>query len=237
MTFRAVALFVTISACLSSPAYSASLEKANALKANGLLPDAKKELVELSYSADASATDKATALLILGDIAIDEKKNDLARENWTKAIAQFPDLPEAKLAEQKLELLTKLSSIGASAYVPATAQHSYPAGTVLVIGPKEFPWSVAQISGALGPTAQPFDGSLIDAMSRARSDSSIAALVEITLSVDTAFESGRVVCLSQNGRKIWEEKVMFNLGGGQERIARRFVDGLAEKIKKRKCPI
>jgi hypothetical protein len=30
---------------------------------------------------------------------------------------------------------------------------------------------------------------------------------------------------------------MFNLGGGQERIARRFVDGLAEKIKKRKCPI
>lgn len=237
MTLRAVALFVTISACLSSPAYGASLEKANALKANGLLPDAKRELVEVSYSADASATDKATALLILGDIAIDEKRNDLARENWTKALSQYPDSPEAKLAEQKLELLTKLSSNGPSASALPTAQQSYPPGTVLVIGPKDFPWSVAQISGALGPTALPFDGSLIDAMSRARSDSSIAALVEITLNVDTAFESGRVVCQSQSGKKIWEEKVMFNLGGGQERIARRFVDGLAEKVKKRKCPI
>jgi hypothetical protein len=33
-----------------------------------------------------------------------------------------------------------------------------------------------------------------------------------------------------------EEKVMFNFGGGEERIARRFVEGLTEKVKERRCP-
>ena len=83
--------------------------------------------------------------------------------------------------------------------------------------------------------AAPFDGYLTDAMARANADPSILALVEIALSVDTAFENGRVVCVLPNGKKLWEERVFFNLGG-QERIARRFVDGLSEKIKKRTCP-
>lgn len=220
-----------------SAADGASLVKAKTLRENGLVPDAKRELVELAYSADSSSSDKASALLLLGDIAIDENKGEVARENWAKVPALFPDLPEARIAQEKLILLDKLVANAAHPSTATPIGNTYPPGTVLVVGPKEFPWSIAQISGVLGPTARPFDGTLTEAMTRATSDPSIAALVEIALAVDVAFESGRVVCQLPTGKKLWEEKVMFNLGGGQERIARRFVDGLSEKIKKRKCPV
>jgi len=231
-----VVLIGVLLAVSVSVADGASLEKAKTLRANGLLLDAKRELVELTYSADASSSDKASALLLLGDIAIDENKGEVARENWTKVPALFPDLPEARIAQEKLVLLDKLAANVVRPSAATATDNIYPPGTVLVVGPKEFPWSIAQISGALGPTARPFDGTLPEAMTRATSDPSIAALVEIALTVDVAFESGRVVCQLPTGKKVWEEKVMFNLGGGQERIARRFVDGLSEKIKKRKCP-
>lgn len=153
-----------------------------------------------------------------------------------KVPSLFPDLPEARIAQEKIALLDKLSSSAEQSPATHIRNSSYPPGTVLVIGPQQFPWSIAQISGVLGPTAKPFDGSLTEAMARATSDPSIIALVEVALNVDTAFESGRVICQLPTGKKIWEEKVMFNMGGGEERIARRFVDGLSEKIQKRKCP-
>lgn len=228
-------LFALIILALTIGAQAASIEKARALQINGLLPEAKRELIELSYAADVSLADKAEALLLLGDIAIDESKADVAVENWQKVLAQFPDQPAATIAREKLALLTKLTRrpTAAPSISPAA---EYPAGTVLVVGPKEFPWSIAQISGVIGSSAIPFDGTLMDAMARAKADSSIVAILEIALSVDAAFESGRVVCVRPDGRKLWEEKVMFNLGGGQERIARRFVDSLSKKIQKRTCP-
>lgn len=231
-----VALLWVFCASGSSPIHAATIEKAKALRANELLPDAKRELVDVTYSADTSSTDKATALLLLGDIAVDENRQEVARENWAKVPSLFPNLPEARIAEEKIALLDKLSSNAEHSPATTTRNNLYPPGTVLVIGPQQFPWSIAQISGVLGPTAKPFDGSLTEAMERASSDRSIAALVEIALNVDTAFESGRVICQLPNGKKIREEKVMFNLGGGQDRIARRFVDGLSVKVQKRKCP-
>jgi hypothetical protein len=58
----------------------------------------------------------------------------------------------------------------------------------------------------------------------------------VTLDTDSLYESGRVTCYRSNGEKIWQEKTMFNMGGSEERIARRFVDKLALKIKGRTCP-
>ncbi|HTF43538.1 MAG TPA: hypothetical protein VK641_06560 [Terriglobales bacterium] len=229
-------VFLALNIGALSCAHAASIEKAKVLWTNGLLPEAKRELVELTFAADVAPADKAEALLLLGDIAIDENKSEVAIENWSKVAAQFPDQPAATIAKEKLALLDKLKPRGSTASSSASSNNSYPSGTVLVVGPKEFPWSIAQITGALGGLAAPFDGSLTDAMARANADPSILALVEIALSVDAAFESGRVVCVLPNGKKLWEEKVFFNFGGGQERIARRFVDGLSEKIKKRTCP-
>lgn len=196
--------------------------------------EAKRELVELTFDSNVSRAERAEALLLLGDIAIDESKPDVARENWAKVVDEFAGDPAATMASEKLTLLGKLS--GASKIEVRTPAITYMPGTVLVVGPEKYPWSIAQISGALGSYAVPFDGSMTQAMGVAKADTAIVALIEVGLSVDTAFESGRVVCQRPDGKKIWEEKVMFNLGGGEERIARRFVDGLSEKVKKRRCP-
>jgi len=227
-------LFATSLFLAVSDASSASLEKARLLRANGLVLEAKRELVELTFDTSIPRSQQAEALVLLGDIAVDESKPDVARENWSKVVGEFAEEPAAAMASEKLTLLNKLGGTPQADVRPAS--RAYAPGSVLVIGPEKYPWSTAQISGALGSHAIPFEGTLTDAMAVAKENSAVVALVEIDLSVDTAFESGRVVCQHPDGKKLWEEKVMFNLGGGEERIARRFVDGLSAKVKKRRCP-
>lgn len=226
----ALAIFSIIFSFL---AHAASIEKANTLRTNGLLHEAKRELIDVTFSDSSTQAEKAEALLILGDIGIDEGKRDVAVENWSRVVSEFRDEPAAAVAKGKLELAQKIAPLGNS--VPS--EESYASGTILVVGPSEYSWSIPQIAGALGPAAVPFEGSVVDAVAKAKANSAITAIAEISLSVDTAFESGRVVCLLPSGKKVWEEKVMFNLGGGAERVARRFVDNLSEKVAKRKCPV
>jgi hypothetical protein len=233
MRSRVILLLICLLAAAS--AHSASIEKARALKTNGLLREAKSELVELSFSDAAPAADKAEALLLLGDIGIEEGKPEVGAENWSKVTRDYPQEAAAKLASERL---ASLSNSGAHTHAKSDSPktQSYPSGTLLVVGPREFPWSIPQIAASLGSHATPFDGSIAEAMKQAKSNPEIIGVAEISLSVDTAFESGRVVCSLPNGSKIWEEKVMFNLGGGAERIARRFVDNLANKVARRPCP-
>jgi hypothetical protein len=233
MNSRVILLLICFLAVAS--AHPASIEKARALKTNGLLREAKSELVELSFSDAAPAADKAEALLLLGDIGIEEGKPEVAAENWSKVTRDYPQEAAAKLASEKLASLSN-SGARTQAKSDSPKSQSYPSGTLLVVGPREFPWSIPQIAASLGSHATPFDGSIAEAMVQARSNPEIVGVAEISLSVDTAFESGRVVCSLPNGSKIWEEKVMFNLGGGTERIARRFVDSLATKVARRPCP-
>jgi hypothetical protein len=220
---------------LASSVSSASLEKAKAMRTNGLPAEAKRELVDVTFDTNIPRSERAEALVLLGDIAIDESKPEAAKDNWSKVIAEFSGEPAAMMAIEKLTLLNKLS--GSQSAESPSPRSGYSQGTVLVVGPEKYPWSIAQISGALGSSAVPFSGTLTEAMGAAKADSAVVGLVEIGLSVDTAFESGRVICQRPDGKKVWEEKVMFNLGGGEERIARRFVDGLSEKVKKRRCPM
>jgi hypothetical protein len=233
MRFRAVLLL----SCLVSAAsvHAASIEKARALKTNGLLTEAKRELVELSFGDGVPAAEKAEALLLLGDIGVEEGKPEVAAENWSKVARDYPQESVARVATEKLSLLSKLG-VRPPGQTESPNPHNYPNGTLLVVGQQEFSWSIPQIAASLGSHAKPFDGSIAEAMAQARSTPEIAGVVEISLSVDTAFESGRVICSRPNGSKVWEEKVMFNLGGGAERIARRFVDSLSKKVANRPCP-
>jgi hypothetical protein len=146
------------SLCLALPADSASLEKAKVLRTNGLAAEAKRELVELTFDSNISRAEKAEALLVLGDIAIDEGKPEVAKENWSKVVSEFAGEPVATMASEKLTLLGKLSGTPKSEmHTPAI---TYMPGTVLVVGPEKYPWSIAQISGALGSYALPFEGTL-----------------------------------------------------------------------------
>jgi hypothetical protein len=212
-----------------------SIEKARALKTNGLLTEAKRELVELSFNDAAPAADKAEALLLLGDIGVEEGKPEVAAENWSKAAREYPQEAAATMATEKLASLSKTNA-GPGTHSDGPNAQTYPNGTLLVVGPEQFSWSIPQIAASLGTHATPFNGSIAEAVMQAKSNPAIVGVAEISLSVDTAFESGRVVCSLPNGSKVWEEKVMFNLGGGAERIARRFVDSLSKKVANRPCP-
>jgi hypothetical protein len=171
-------------------AHGASLEKAKALRSNGLRDEAKRELVELTFDEAEVPAAKAEALYLLGEIAVDEKAITAARENWGKLINTYPESLFATSARSKLELLDQLQS-------PAqgeTADLDYPPGTVLVTGPKEYPWAAPQIAAALGPPAIPAEEALDEAFRATRRSSAIVAVVEVALKVDVAFENGRVIC-------------------------------------------
>jgi hypothetical protein len=213
-------------------AHGASLDKAKALRANGLRDEAKRELVELTFDEAMEPAEKAEALYLLGEIAVDEKAMGAARENWEKLVKTYPSSPFAASASSKLELLEQLQ--------PPTqgeaAALAYPPGTVLVTGPKEYPWAAPQIAAALGEPAIAADEALDEAFRAARRSNAIAAVVEVSLKVDVAFETGRVICYSPNGEKLWEKVVRVTYPGSAEQIARRFVEKLSTKVKGQKCP-
>jgi ribosomal protein L35AE/L33A len=229
---RVVVVLLTMILLCSVTAQGASLDKAKALRANGLRNEAKRELVEVTFDEIQDSAAKAEALYLLGEIAVEEKMIAAARENWGKLINAYPESPFAGSARSKLELLEQLQPNTQ----PETTGSSYSPGTVLVAGPKEYPWAAPQIAGALGPPTTVADGSLDEAFRTARNVSAIVAVVEVALRVDVAFETGRVICYRPNGEKIWEKVVRVTYPGSEEQIARRFVDKLAVKVKGQKCP-
>lgn len=94
-------------------ALAASLEKARLLHANGLFREAKLELVELV--SDKSSPERAACLLLLGQIALEEGKDELAAETWAQVLREFPESPEAidardRIADQRVKLPAKRPS-------------------------------------------------------------------------------------------------------------------------------
>lgn len=213
-------------------AHGASLDKAKALRANGLRDEAKRELVEVMFDEAEGPLVKAEALYLLGEIAVDQKAIAAARENWETLIKTYPESSFASAARSKLELLEQLQP----AAQPEPADSGYLPGTVLVTGPKEYPWAAPQIAAALGPPAIAADEALDEAFQAARKSNAIAAVVEVALNVDVAFETGRVICYRPNGEKVWERVVRVTYPGSAEQIARRFAEKLSTKVKGQKCP-
>jgi tetratricopeptide (TPR) repeat protein len=228
---RQVAVFVLI--FLSAAAFADDpLQKAKTLRSNGLLIEAKKELVDVLFGSTFSDSVKADALVLLGEIAVDEKKLDTARENWTKALREYPDSAAALVARAKLDLLTQ---IGAPA--PSDGEkNAYRPGTVLVLPDEDYAWAHVEIAAALGDLAVATDESLAAVVKLAARDSNIVGLVQVDLSVDVPFESGRVVCYQPNGTKTWQKVVRMTYPGNAEAIAHRFIKRLAKEVKGKKCP-
>jgi hypothetical protein len=106
---------------------------------------------------------------------------------------------------------------------------------ILVVPDKNYDWAAIQIGAALSGEVSYHQGSLFEALQLAQHGKA-SGVVEIKLDTASAFESGRVVCYAPSGKMSWEEKVMFNLGGGEERIARRFAESLANKVTGKTCP-
>ena len=212
---------------------AASLEKAKTLRSNGLRAEAKKELVDFLYDPTSPDEGKAEALLLLGDIALDEKNRDAARENWSKLVTTYPSSPAAAAAKAKLEVLEQVASSSQLTTPPAP---QYAPGTVLVIGPANYDWAAPQIAGARGPSAAAINGSLSDAMKLAAANRAIVGILQLDLDVEVVFETGTLTCYRPNGAKSWDKTVRVSSPGGAEHVARVFVNKLAEKTKSKACP-
>jgi hypothetical protein len=217
----------------TSLASAASLEKAKALRSNGLRDEAKKELVDFLYEPTSPDSGKAEALLVLGEIAMDEKNRDAASENWNKLVTTYPSSPAATAAKAKLEVLEQVAS-SSQATIPSAPQ--YVPGTVLVIGPAKYDWAAPQIAGARGPSAVAISGSLSDAMKIAAANGAIVGILQLDLDVEVVFETGILTCYRPNGAKSWDKTVRVSSPGGAEHVARVFVNKLADKTKSKVCP-
>lgn len=208
-----------------------SIEKAVALRSNGLLVEAKKELVEIVFDAESPDVAKAEALLLLGDIAAQEGNHTLASDNWKSLAEKYPGSAFAAAARAKLEVLQTLPAQEASR-PPIT----YPPGTTLVVGPPEYAWAAPQIAAQLRPPTRVFGGNLSEAIDAASKSENVSAIVEVRLAVDVPFEWGRVTCFRSSGAPVWDKSVRVTYPGSEEAIARRFVKKLAERIKGMSCP-
>ncbi|RYZ73694.1 MAG: hypothetical protein EOP09_01515 [Proteobacteria bacterium] len=214
---------------ISTTAFAADLNKAKTYRSNGMLDEAKRELVEVAYASESSPDQKAEALLLLGDVAQEQGKPQVANENWRQVIQLYAASRFATLAKERMNARAPVAA-------PAVQGNQLTAGTVLVVSDPNHPWASGPLSASLASPTTLFEGSLSQAITAARQQPSIAGILEISLVTDSAFESGRVTCYRPNGGSVWVEKVMFNIGGGAERIARKFADGLAKKIARKTCP-
>lgn len=101
--------FVCLVALLASGslARSASLEEARRLRSVGKVEAALAE-IEKILDSDAVDADKAAALDLLGDIAVDGGYLSMAKQAWSRLIADYPDFVESTDAQMKLSLVTAL---------------------------------------------------------------------------------------------------------------------------------
>lgn len=108
-----VALLLSL---VAHTALAASLAKAKAYLENGLLDDAKRELIDVRFSEGVTENEIAEALFLLGSIAQQEGNPELAEKHWFELLRDYPASPAAKKARS------------APAPLPPTAAPS-PSGT------------------------------------------------------------------------------------------------------------
>ena len=105
-------IFVVIlflSNLMVSSAFAASVEKAQMLNKHGLVKEAKAELIEVIFGKSDDSS-KAQAYYLLGVIAFEENKVNVAIDSWRDLIKNFPESDMAKLVKDKVIELAEFTS-------------------------------------------------------------------------------------------------------------------------------
>lgn len=240
MKLEAIVAVLTFLVCGAVGA--ADLEKAKILHANGLTEEAKKELIQVAFDETLEDAERAEALLLLGDIAVEEKRYDAATGSWTKVTEQYAATEQARTARTKLDLLAQLTGSTDSGQADQEnaadeVATTYEEETVLVVSSNPaYPWAANEIAGVLrGPTAVALTA-INEAFALAKENSAVRGVVEVNADVDSAFESVRAVCFAADGRKVWQKKTSISWFGSQEQMARRMVSKVAKKVEGMTCP-
>lgn len=88
-------------------ASAGSLEKAMLYQENGLATEAKKELIDIVFSAP-DAKSKAEAYYRLGSIAFAEKNVSAALSAWTQLVQKFPTSDQAATVKDRIAQLAEI---------------------------------------------------------------------------------------------------------------------------------
>ena len=103
----------------AAPATSASIEKADMLREQGLIQDAKREYIDVIFGSDAKA--KPEAYFALGNLAFREKAIQAAVSAWKELVARYPQSPQAALVKDRMaqlaEAVQEVSKLGADGAV------------------------------------------------------------------------------------------------------------------------
>ena len=92
---------------LPSPAFSASIEKAQMMSDHGLKQEAKKELIDVVFSKNSSQN-KAKAYYLLGNLAFEENKINVALQAWRDLATKYPTSQQASLVKNRIQELSEI---------------------------------------------------------------------------------------------------------------------------------
>jgi len=247
--FLAVLLFLSFA--LAPGAHAQSLDKAKLLYTNKLYEEAKRELVAIAVS-EASEQERATALSLLGSIAVDEGHYDAAVSNWEQLIAKYPDTQEAHEAQGKLPLARKLLSTGETPETSPGPKQLAP-GTILIAGsaPEAPEYAdqavlefmnlltsngvrVRNVSAGRGSdvTGRAQQGTLPNLLLENAQETGAAGVLYVFIHF-SGMENMRVECYSSDGRKLWEEKVTASLSLTAEGKTEGFIKRMSKKLLER----
>ena len=101
----------TISLLLALPASFALADRTEIPERyyeHGLVEDAKREFIMITFDRKADDDEKAKSLSRLGDIAFGEQKVALALKTWEELIESYPDSDEAELVVERIEQIGQM---------------------------------------------------------------------------------------------------------------------------------
>jgi hypothetical protein len=225
-----------------------SVAKAKLLHANKMYDDAKREAVAVVFS-DATQSEKADALNLLGTIAVDQSDYEAAIKNWTELVEKYSDTTAAKEAQAKLPLVRKLAGNAADATDRGALEG---AGAVLVAGvapehPQYADQAVLEFMNFLTSrgvkTTNLFSGRVSDATQGRVADVSLPNLLARAREMRAAsvlyvyihfrgMENMRVECYASDGKKLWQEKAAASLGMSPAGMTEGFVRRMKGKLEK-----
>jgi tetratricopeptide (TPR) repeat protein len=240
---RLVNRFAILAALLAvSFPVAADLSKARLFYDNGLLDDAKRELIEI-IASDSDAEFHPGAMNLLGTIAADQKNYELAQRTWNDLISKYPSSPEAQEARAKLSLAAELvrSSPGQVAEPgPLAATDAVPAsalkGVVVIGAGTETAYVdqvVTEVMNALGA-----EGLVVSRGQRSISVSELlsstpASEVTSVLVLSLRFgyiENLRADCYDASGELVWDEKAAGSMGITRAGITQGLIERILRKI-------
>ena len=239
---RAMRLACLISLSFGLNTAIADLERAQLLYDAQLYDDAKRELV-VTATSDAPAEEKASALHLLGTIAVDEKRYDAAVRTWSDLISKYPDTQDALLVGEKIPLVQTMARQDDIAPPPveeASPQSPELSGVVLVgAGPETVFVDLAVdeisnflIGGKVGASKAPEEQASLAELMPVANQTDVSSFLVLTLKFGY-LESLRAECYAVDGELQWKEKASGSFGFGKERITTGLVERMKEKLEDR----